>query len=541
MLEYLRIRDLALIQDAELEFSDGINVLTGETGAGKSFVVKALDFLMGDKLQRDMVRPGADRALVEALFSLPDQELVLRRELSAESGRSRFYMNDALCSQELAQELRSRLLFHTTQHGRQKLLQPGFQAALVDAALGQPELLAARDALLQEWRKNAAQKEGFNTRMRDLNDKRALLMMQQQEIDKVMPLAGEEEALETRRAEAREQVGLATDYENALHLLYGEEKGIGTQLHSLERILERLAGRDEQFARPLAAVQELSVQLPGLETQLRRVPAALSPKELDALEARLYTLAQLKRKLRRSLDEILSLREDIEKNLSFLDSCTLDVKQLALRDEALRIQLSGVLRELSAARRTAGENFARRLEQELIGLGFSENLQVCVEYSPVELVPASTHPACMDERARLLWAPNPGIKPQALDRIASGGELSRFLLALTSVQAEEEHATLIFDEVDAGIGGLTLTRLAERLEALALKRQMLLITHWPQIAARAKRHFLVSKEIRKEETFTLCARLDSESVKKELGRMSGGDAQAEHFAAGLLASRAAKQ
>jgi DNA repair protein RecN (Recombination protein N) len=156
----------------------------------------------------------------------------------------------------------------------------------------------------------------------------------------------------------------------------------------------------------------------------------------------------------------------------------------------------------------------------------------------MELTPAGPDfPACMDERARLLWVPNPGQTPQPLDQIASGGELSRFLLALVGIQAEEEQATLIFDEVDAGIGGLTLTRLADRLDALASKRQVLLITHWPQLAARAHRHFHVGKEVRNNQTFTLCTRLNPGDVRQELGRMGGGGAQAEDFAGSLLSRR----
>ena len=538
MLEYLRIRDLALIQDMELEFRDGMNVLTGETGAGKSFIIKALGFLMGDRLSQDMVRPGAERALVEAVFSLHDEEIVLRRELAAETGRSRFYMNDKLCSQDTARELRNSLVLHTTQHGQQKLLQPGFQAALIDAALDSPALLHERDTLLKEWRENHVEGERLREQHRNLAARRELLEMQQLEIDKIAPRPGEEEELEARRARAREQAGLASEYENALNLMHGEEEAFAAVLLRLERSLERLAANDDFFAAALDAAVNLRELLPDLERRLRKAPAAASPKEMDALEARLYALAQLKRKLRRSLEEIISLRGEIEENLSFLDVCALEIKHIEAKDKALRERLTVLLQKLVPARRAAAECFIRRLEQELVGLGFAEELRVEVDFSRVELVPADpAFPACIDERARLLWAPNPGQAPQPLDRIASGGELSRFLLALVGIQAEEGQATLIFDEVDAGIGGLTLARLADRLEALASKRQVLLITHWPQLAARARRHFFVSKEVRDNETFTLCAQLGFEAIRKELGRMGGGGAQAEDFADSLLTRR----
>jgi len=537
MLEYLRIRDLALIQDMELEFRDGLNVLTGETGAGKSFIVKALSFLMGERLGQDMVRSGAERAFVEAVFHLDDEELVLRRELAAESGRSRFYMNDVLRSQETARDLRARLVLHTTQHGQQKLLQPGFQAALIDAALDSPLLLQERDSLLKAWRENNVEGERLRNQQRDLAARRELLEMQQREIDKISPRPGEEEELEARRTRAKEQARLAAEYDNALHLLYGEE-GFGSILHRLERALEHLAVSDNFFAEALDAVMGLREQLPELERRLRQAPATASPKEMDVLEARLYALAQLRRKLHRSLDEIISLRREIEENLSFLDVCALEIKHIETKGKTLRERLATLLQKLIPARRAAAERFARRLAQELVGLGFSEELRVEMDFDQIELVPADpVLPACVDERARLLWAPNPGQAPQPLDRIASGGELSRFLLALVGIQAEEEQATLIFDEVDAGIGGFTLTRLADRLDALASKRQVLLITHWPQLAARARRHFYVSKEVRNNETFTFCTQLNPEAVKKELGRMGGGGAQAEDFARSLLTRR----
>lgn len=196
MLEYLRIRNLALIEDMELDFSPGMNVLTGETGAGKSFILKALGFLLGDRLSAEMVRPGAQRAQVEALFTLGDQDLVLRRELLAESGRSRLYINDALSSQESLRDLRARLVTHTSQHGQQQLLQPAFQAKLMESAFPRPELLEERDALLGQLQEVSARRKALSAKQASLADRRDLLEMQQQEIDKVSPEEGEEEHLD---------------------------------------------------------------------------------------------------------------------------------------------------------------------------------------------------------------------------------------------------------------------------------------------------------------------------------------------------------
>mgnify|MGYP001019429485 CR=1 FL=1 len=529
MLEYLRIRNLVLIEDMELDFSSGMNVLTGETGAGKSFILKALGFLLGDKLNAEMVRPGAERAQVEALFTLEKQDLVLRRELLAKSGRSRFYVNDALSSQESLRELRARLVTYTSQHGQQQLLQPAFQARLMESAFPQPELLAERDALLGQLQHVSAQRRTLLEKQANLADRRDLLEMQQQEIDKVSPEKDEEEHLEELRAKVRSQEHLRRNYEDALSLLRGEDgPGLLDMLGRFEHLIHRMSQDDDVLAPEAEAVAVLRQQLVHLSNHLRRPPLPDEEMDMDSVEERLFALAQLKRKLRRSLPEILALRGEIEETLSFLDACALDLSRLAKGESTLAEKLAAVVERIRPVRREAASDFARSLEGQLRDLGFSEQVRVIPDFVPHEL-----WPGIADERVRILWAPNPGQPPQPLDRIASGGELSRFLLALTSVRQDAESAIYIFDEVDAGVGGLTLTKLAEKLNALAEQRQMLLITHWPQLAARARKHFQISKVVREESTFTLCSPLDGPARHAELVRMAGGGPQGEALARSL--------
>lgn len=530
MLEFLRIRDLALIENIELDFAPGLNVLTGETGAGKSFILKALGFLLGDKLNPEMVRPGGERAQVEGVFLLDGRELVLRRELMADTGRSRLYVNDRLSSQDSVRDLRPSLMVHTSQHEQQRLLQPAWQARLIEGALEDKSLLDERDATLKELHDVSARITDIRQKYQALADKRELLEMQRQEIDKVAPEPGEEERLEALRAKTREASAMAVAYERGLAVLHGEEgPGLMALLGQLERLLEDMIPMDDSLEPDLESVSALRQNLPQLERRLRRPPETLSGVDADALEARLYTLAQLKRKLHRSLDDIVLLREELAENLSFLDACGLDLKNLEKEEAAVASRLAAVLKKLIPARRATAAAFAAALETELAGLGFSDGVRVQMEFTPVQI-----WPAIHDERARILWAPNPGQPAQPLDRIASGGELSRFLLALVGVQKNEESATYIFDEVDAGVGGLTLHRVAERLQRLAARRQMLLITHWPQLAVHAQRHFHVSKMERDGATFTLCAPLDDRNRAAELARMGGGGRQGEVLAQSLL-------
>jgi len=533
MLEYLRIRGLALIDDMELEFGPGMNALTGETGAGKSFILKAINFVLGDKLTTDMVRPGRDKAQVEALFTRRDEngdeeEIVLRRELSAASGRSHFFLNGSLTSQDAVRALRPGLLFHVSQHGQQKLLQPAYQAALIDSFLPDSTLLLRKDSLLRELKAVADQRRHLLERMELLSEKRELLEMQQKEIEKVAPEEGEEEKLEAARTELRSTERLRSQYEQGLSLMLGGEgPGIISQLGELERLISALAQDDPSFAPSLDALLNFQEEARELTRRFRTTPTSQCEYDADELESRLYELAQLKRRLRRTIPEILQLQDEIRENLSFLDACGLDLHRLEKQERELSKKLHVILEECNSQRRIASAAFCTALEKELAGLGFNERVHVEPEAVPHEVWPHVMDkvkvicPACVEERYRLLWAPNPGMKPQPLDKIASGGELSRFLLAVVGVRTSDEDAALIFDEVDAGVGGITLNRVSDRLHELASRRQLLLITHWPQLAARAAQHFYVHKEVRGDETFTICTPLDNTGRIAELKRMAG--------------------
>jgi DNA repair protein RecN (Recombination protein N) len=429
-------------------------------------------------------------------------------------------MNDSLSSQDTVRVLRPRLLMHASQHGQQRLLQPAFQGRLVDDWMRRDDLLEQRDALLRQWRDVESRLQTVRVKMRELGDRRELLELHRHAIDKVKPQPGEEEHLEGLRQELRSRETARKHYDRALSALHDHDApGLLTHLGVLEQSLEMLSQTDPDLETDREAVSQFRMLAQELERRLRRPPLPGAAYDADELEARLYELAQLKRKLRRTLPEILSLREEIDENLMFLDSCGLDIKQLEKTGNELRAQLAALLRIVNDARRQAGESFAHSLEKELVGLGFSEHVRIIPEYEASELVPG-----CLEDRVRFLWAPNPGQNPQPLDRIASGGELSRFLLGVASLNAHHDDATLIFDEVDAGVGGITLNRVADRLAQLAGQRQMLLITHWPQLATRAQRHFQVSKTIQDGKTFTLCAHLDDAARKEELDRMAGIEA-----------------
>lgn len=524
MLEYLRIRDLALIEDVELEFSAGMNVLTGETGAGKTFILKAIQFVLGEKLTTDMVRAGAEKAQVEAVFVLKDVEYQLRRELIAETGRSRFFLNGDLSSQDTIRQLRPSLILHVGQHGQQRLLQSSFQGQLVDSFLDDDSLIAQKEKIQKKIKALAEEKQALIDRVEHLKDRRELLEMQQKEIEKVNPQKNEEDRLEELRSQIRNSEHLEKAYEEGLEILFGSDsEGLLTNLGRLEKVLYIIRREDKAFDPSYDAILNFQEDVKDLSARLRSFPVTDKEHNLDAIESRLYALAQLKRKLNRSLEQILEMQEEITENLSFLDICSLDIQQFQKQEEEYAKNLYTLLESLNIKRELAAQNFCDALIEELKGLGFSERVRVEPEFIPTKIWNAVGQvPACIENKVRLLWAPNPGQAPQLLDKIASGGELSRFLLAVASLQQSKvEEASFIFDEVDSGVGGLTLNKIADRLENLASHRQMLLITHWPQLAVRGQRHFLITKESTEEQTFTRCIQLDDTAREKELSRMLG--------------------
>lgn len=316
--------------------------------------------------------------------------------------------------------------------------------------------------------------------------------------------------------------------DGAFTCLLTPEIGLVEQLSALERHLAALSAHLPDYAEYGEAAENFQIQLRELSSQLRgqRLGEA-GGASLDSIDARLFALSQLKRKLRRTLPEIL--RQEIEDNLSFLDACALDLKQLKREEAGLVQTLSTSLKALNAERREAARQAVRRAGNHPAQSGIYR-IRVEFEFTPHTLYQTDDLPPCQEDTPRLLWLPNPGQPAQPLDKIASGGELSRFLLAVISLMANENVPTLIFDEVDAGIGGLTLNQVAAQLHTLARAHQVLVITHWPQLAAHARRHFVVSKEIVDSNTQTLCRALPASEIPSELARMAGGGAQGEALA-----------
>ncbi|MGM0425342.1 MAG: DNA repair protein RecN, partial [Thermodesulfobacteriota bacterium] len=521
--------NLALIKDMELEFSPGLNVISGESGAGKSFILRALDFVLGEKISSSLISPGQDKAVVEAVFTRQDQEYILRRELNAQSNRSRFFLNDQLSSQNKARELKPELILHTSQHSQQRLLEPSYHKQLLDSWL-EAELLQKKNSLIQKLRELDQKSGNLQQQARELEEKRDFLQYQQAEIAKIQPKSGEEEELEEKKQALKEQTERQKSVQLCLEVMHSQGQSLEDSLWTLQKESEKLGAGQEKFQQYAQGLEEARHLLQEMDRDLKAMPLpAENEQELERIEARLWQLSQLQRRLGRSLQGVLQLQQEIEDNLSFLDGCHLELQQLERKKQELDTELDQVVQKLNQARRETADQLAAELQKELQNLGFDPSVQVTFQFQPQEI-----RPGIKEEIPRLMWIPNPGHPPQPLEQIASGGELSRFLLALVSLSARYNLPTLLFDEVDAGIGGMVLDQVGSKLQSLARRQQIILVSHWPQLACLAHCHFKVQKLSQNNATYTSCHMLQSEELLQELARMAGGGEKGRLLARQLL-------
>ncbi|MDI3299458.1 MAG: DNA repair protein RecN [Bacillota bacterium] len=552
MLRALEIRDLALIETEELEFDRGFHVLTGETGAGKSMVVDALSLLLGGRASPELVRAGAERARVAAWLQLPstgaEEEQLLVREVSA-GGRSTARIDDRPVTVAALREAASRWLAVHGQRETSDLLSAARQRELLDR-FGGPALLEARQRFrdlasrLQEVRRQLAEAD---TLERDRLARMDLLRFQVREIEAARLQPGEEEAIERQVERLRHLERLHEGVERWVQALQEAEEPPAalTQLGSAARELAELARWDPDLS-PLASMLEEAAALVGeAASRMRRYAERLEfePGSLEAAEERLMLLRQLERKYGRGTAAVLEHARRAREELSRLEQASYDAEQLRRQAGELEQAAAAAALELSRLRRQAARRLEERIPGELAALGMPyARFEVAFSRRPdpaglpVEGERVAFHRDGVDELEFVLGV-NPGEKPGPLAEVASGGELSRILLALETVLAEADDCeTLVFDEVDAGVGGEAGRAVGERLARLGRHRQVICVTHLATVAALADVHFYVEKQVEpspsasagapREEglrTRTRVRRLEGEARVREIARMLAGD------------------
>lgn len=543
MLKLLKINDVALIRRVDVEFGPGLTLLTGETGAGKSILIDALGLLLGARASSDLIRSGAERAVVEGIVEsaaaqailsahglplLEDDEVLLRREIPA-SGKGRASVNGALVPLAVLKELAPCVAAIHGQHEPQGLLDPETHMGLVDH-FAEMELRAeAVAAAFRALRSVESRLEGLRRDRRELERRREMLEFQASEIERASLRPGEDERLlQEKRIQAN--VGrLASLATEAHSLLFEDEAAALTRLGQVYRRVEELATIDPRFASQLEARQAVLSQLDDLSLFLRdyRETLDVTPGRLDEIESRLAQLERLKGKYGATIEEVVAFGESCAGELSGLGSP--EETEKALEDERLAAEREflEIARQLSTARRAAARALEGRVVAELRALAM-ERTRFEVRFDPAEVTADGGGRQSWSERGlergEFLLSPNAGEDLRPLARIASGGELSRILLALKSVaSADEAHKTLVFDEVDAGIGGGVAEVVGRKLLSIASRHQVLCVTHLPQIASQANIHYVVRKRVDSGRTVTEVVTLSSSDRVDELARMLGGE------------------
>ena len=524
MIRFLSIRDLAVIDHLELELDAGLNILTGETGAGKSIVVGALALLRGGRASSDLVRTGADKAVVEATAETSDgHERVLRREVSVQ-GRSRAFIDDRLVSTSSLRVLGSELLDLYGQHAHQALLDPTSHLDLLDRYADLGTLRSDVAARFATWRQVAGNLSHARDLTANREERAEMVTFQLREIEETDPSEGEDDAL------AAQQKILANA--DRVHRLAAESyaelyDGDGAALGALDRVWKKiveLANLDPAFAVHLDAKPEISSQLEELAYALRPHASGVddSPERLQEVEDRLARLERLKRRYGPTLTDVLSRRKALRDEATRLEGGTEDEETLRALVVTARDDFFRVATTLSERRRSHAAKLARSLEHGLTDLAM-ERTRFEVVFDELTSDEGRWSDRGIDQ-GEFYFSANPGEDLRPLARIASGGELSRVMLALRTTVTSPDMSvkTLVFDEVDAGIGGEAAERVGAKLRALADRYQVLCVTHLPQIAAHGTSHHRVIKSVRDGRTTTDVERLDEDARASELARMMTG-------------------
>lgn len=536
MLATLSIRDIVLIDRLDIEFSGGMTVLTGETGAGKSILLDALTLALGGRGDAGLVRHGEAQGQVVAVFDVagahpvrallrdndvPDDGDVILRRIQTADGRSRAFINDQPVSVGLLRQAGQMLVEVHGQHDERALVDPESHRQLLDAFGVLQGDLAAVEAAFSSYRKAEKALRDHKARIEAARREADFLRSAVDELKTLDPKQGEEEALALRRAEMMQVEKIATDLNEAYETLNGGASPV-PELSSLLRRLERKADQAPKLlSGPVAALatalDNLEEARSGLESAIRQTD--FDPRELEAAEERLFALRAAARKFSVQVDELPALRQKMAADLNDLDAGEEKLDALAAAAETARKAFDRLAADLSARRTAAARALEGAVAAELPALKL-ERARFIVEMT----VDAENRTASGIDTVEFWVQTNPGTRPGPMMKVASGGELSRFLLALKVSLADSGSVpALVFDEIDTGVGGAVAEAIGMRLARLARSVQVLTVTHAPQVAARANGHFLISKEaVAEDRVATRITPIDAAHRREEIARMLAG-------------------
>lgn len=554
MLTTLRIKNLALVADLTLELQPGCNVISGETGAGKSVILGALSLVLGQRADRSLIRTGSDSCSVEALFDVrklraplksfldenglepcDDGQLVLKRTFTT-AGTNRQFVNGSATTLNVLASIGEWLVDMHGPHDHQSLLHPAKQLAILDAFGGLEKEREAFAALVQQCTVLEAEKSGLIVDEKTYAQQLDLLRFQVKEIAAARFQPDEEEQLTQEHHRASNAAKLLQLSQAALDVLSESESALLTQAGSIGRTLQELRRVDEGAA-VLVELHEQGVSVfRDLQTELSRYAdkVEVDPARLAELDERLNLIHSLKRKYGTTLAEVIAFGAVAQTKLQALESRDAELARLNAALAKLEVELLKTGKKLSAERKRVIPQLAKAAAKQLADLGFKQS-KFDVALTTVRWGEAPDEPARVDARLtnsgfdeiEFQFSPNVGEPLKPLRAIASSGEMARVMLALKTVlAAQDEIPVLVFDEVDANVGGETANAVGEKMKQIAAKRQVFCITHLPQVAAPADAHYVVSKQVKDGRTISEITLLDKKSRVSELARMLGGQSDA---------------
>jgi DNA repair protein RecN (Recombination protein N) len=528
MLRLLRIRNLAVIEAVEVELEPGFNVLTGETGAGKSILVEAVGLLLGARASADLVRTGEAQATIEAIFEdAGGTEVIVRREVTSQ-GRSRSFIDGTLATAGALRDLADRLVELHGQHEHQTLLDPLTHLPLLDESAGLEALLQPVAMAWASMRRLREQRDRARMDDRERTARLDLIAFQLGEIKKAALKPGEDEELATSKRVLANAERIQRLCEESYAALYESDHAVLSGLAQVWKRVTELATIEPKFADQLDTRETIKSQLEDMAFLLRRYADEIdaSPARLQQVEDRLALIERLKRKHGPTLQDVITRGEALAQERDMLTTSEEAAGDLERMLTAAGEHYLGLSRDLSRRRRAASKHFAAQVEAHLAQLAMAKT-RFEVRFGAEEPREDDWTDRGIDQ-AEFFVSPNVGEDLRPLARIVSGGELSRLMLALkTMATAHGAGKTLIFDEVDAGIGGEVAEVVGRKLRQLGDRFQVVCITHLPQIASRASSHYHIEKSVRGRRTVTTVQRLDSAGRIEEISRMIGGSAITE--------------
>lgn len=532
MLSLLHIENIAVIQCADISFDKGFNVLTGETGAGKSIVIDAISAIMGERAYRDMIRTGSTKASVRGVFTqvpeLPwfqengveyDPETVIQREVYLD-GKNVCRVNGSLVSVSILRKLGVQLINIHGQHDSASLFDENNHLILLDDFSGNEPLRREYGKKYETYTQLQRQIASLTMDEGEKLRKMEMLRYQIQEIEKAKLTPGEDETLEQRRKLLQNSEKISDNLHDAVNAVYGGEDtdGAASLLGEAERSLSRLSRFSEDFTELHQRVADLMYQVQDVAEELRiaRDDLSYSADELEEIESRLDVIHRLRKKYGATCQDILDYKEKASQELDEIVFSDDHLERLKAQCEKAKEAAWEAAKRLRQSREAGAQVLSRQILSELAQLDMPK-VQFRCQFSQTDLTASGA------DLVAFYMSANAGEALKPLSKVASGGELARIMLAMKNVLAQQDQvATLIFDEVDTGVSGRAAQKVAEKLRSVSQNKQVLCVTHLPQLAALATTHFLIAKEERDGRTYTSVTPLDKEGRKRELARIIGG-------------------